>query len=197
VGGAVSAETPTKEFDLTALATTTDKNARPRTILLWGLAAFGGVLVGMGLYLLDRGLGTGQIGTDAGGILVVILGVTTIFLSGSSLRGSGASARRMCVSDQGILLGAIPGKSDIAVRWSDPKLKVQIVDATAWPRGQKGAGGQRPSDYLIRFSNSPYTPIPAEAFHAVMSEARNQTVRVDHKQVQDRDGPTVVWTLSS
>jgi hypothetical protein len=197
VGPALSAATPTKEFDLAAFAETTDKQAQPRKYFLWGLTAFGVLLVGLGIYLFSRGFSAGQIKTDAAGILVAILGVIGATVSGSSLMGLGASARRLRVSKEGLALQAIPRRPDLFVSWNDSKLKIEIVDVSAWPRGGKGAAGQRPSDYLLRFLKSPYTPIPAEAFHAILTEARNQSLQVGQKKVQDRDGPTVVWTLSS
>lgn len=193
----MSASTPAKEFDLTVLADTTDRQARPRTYFLWALTAIGVVLVGIGIYLLVRGLGAGQVKTDAAGILVAILGVIGATVSGFSLKGLGASARRLRVSTEGLALQEIPRRPDLFVRWNNSKLKIEIVDVSAWPRDGKGAAGQRPSDYLLRFLKSPYTPIPADAFHAILSEARNQSLQVGQKKVQDRDGPTVVWTLAN
>ena len=88
--GALSAATATQEFDLTRLAETTDKQAGPRTPLLWVTMAFGVVIGAVGIFVLIRGFGPGQVKTEATGILVVVLGVATTFVSGSSLRGLGA-----------------------------------------------------------------------------------------------------------
>jgi len=56
------------------------------------------------------------------------------------LRGSGAYARKLQVTSEGLALREIPEKPDLCIGWTDPRLKIEIVDVSGWPRGGKEAG---------------------------------------------------------
>jgi|HubBroStandDraft_1064217.scaffolds.fasta_scaffold00752_7 hypothetical protein len=185
-------------FDLDELASKLDKNSRfSRNYIRAGMIFFA-LLVPVGVYLLVLPPPT-HVADFYVGPLILVIGSTFIalqgWLSSVTLR---PAYRRLIVTAESLFFDGSPVQKSVAMRWTDPAFKLSIYDRTALP-DREYDGTARRFDYIVKFTRGPWTPVPKDAFDAIIVEATRHGLRIKRRDAPGgRDPPgRVLVTLSA
>jgi hypothetical protein len=176
-----SAPGPSKhlEFDLTELAIESERASRGRRLLTQFFAIVFGAAALIGVYLIVFPPVGHSSTFYTGPALLVFLGLVILVSALWVARGMGRTPRKLVLDSQHIVFKDAPGRPDLCLAWNDPRLRLTLYDG----RNLSGVSrGGRPR--LIRFVVEPrsgvQTPVPLSAFEAILANANDHRLRVDH-----------------
>ncbi len=108
-----------------------------------------------------------------------------LILGGLFWRGSrafGPSPRQLVVTPESAVFEGVPGRSSFKVAWDDPKLRFTLYDFRALDKTQ-GRIRPRNVELIVEARGHAQTPVPAEAFDAILKEAEHHGLDVKHQKI--------------
>jgi hypothetical protein len=162
-----------------------DAQKRRRSYGIWLFTSIGILMVASGIYLLILAFPSHIPYFLSGPVLLFVLGPAIIMVGMWALSGLGPSARTVVVSRELLSLRDIPGRPSVERSWSDPGLRFKLEDLRGLPEVFRSSKTRRPCDYTLTIPGGPETPIPAEAYSAILAEAERHTLRVSRRTIND------------
>jgi len=169
---------PDETFALTHLAIENDRVSAPNRWFLLALSIFMGVVgvIGVGLLLREPRSGHGYLDTVEAAILVLAGGllsayILTIYLTKRS------TPRRLVIGAGGLFFTGRPRGKPIELGWDNRNFYLLVYDFRAlyWAPTNRP---RMPADFYIQPRLGPQTPIPPDAFDAILREVQSHGLRV-------------------
>jgi hypothetical protein len=180
-----------QRFDLTAVATLTDRSTRYIRRLSMAMSTF---LIGFGVFgivLLWVDPKRALISWVAPLIVVVCGFATAAFVWRFSPR---RSPRTLLMEPGGFSLQDIPGSKPRTYPWDDPELKVTLLDFRSLPKTWPD-GSPRLADIVLQVRGAPHAQIPDEAYDLFLRQAHARGLRLYRHQEGIAGSPMPILKL--
>jgi hypothetical protein len=181
-------------FDLASLAETRHKETRGRRIFVLVLAAVFLIVAATGLFLILSPPGGGGPALGLGPVFLLVFGILVAGEGWYVSRGYKAAPCRVTVTPRSAAFEDASRQVTFQLDWESPRLRFRVYDMTQLPPVRRD-GKPRTTDFILEPSGGPRSPIPRQAYEAIMKEVETHCLPRVHRSMPGRSGGKIVMTL--
>ena len=193
-GPADSSPSPALTFELDSLVAERDIRTRGRRVFLTSLVIIFLGFAALGLILFSIAARSGSFSREAGPVLLTVFGAVIAGESWYVSRGYRPAPRRLTVDGRCALFEYDSRQVGFKLEWSDPRLRFTIYDLSHLPSVLRD-GKPRITVFAVEPPRGPRTPVPPDAYEAIMREVAAHGLRIIHHQRPGRSSGRVVWSF--
>jgi len=138
-------------------------------------------------YLLVTRLQTSSVPYDGSVAAYLATGLLVVAVSWPMVTEAGKYPTAIRVSQIGLVLIMGPAHPLRELHWQDPRMKLGLIDRRGLPPARPDGTPRNP--FALQVGRSPWIPISAEAFNAILVQANEHGLRLSRKVVQATRGP--------